>query len=99
MKHDLDKVRGLARDLRQNEPRPAHEELAGLPMAARTLDKCRASLLGWEGDFRFGCPMDEAFFADAGVTREGFKDVVASGANDAEVAEWLKEQPAARQGR
>ena len=98
MKQDLDKVRRLARDLREREPRPAHEELAGFPMAARTLDKCRASLLGWEGDFRFGCPMDEAFFADAGVTREAFEDIVARGASDADVAEWLKEQPAARQG-
>ena len=43
---DLDKVRRHARDLRTQEPRGAHEELSGLAMGKRTLDKCRASLLG-----------------------------------------------------
>ena len=95
MKENLDKVRKHARALRTQEPRGAHEELAGLAMGKRTLDKCRASLLGHEGDFRFGCPMDQEFFRDAGVSEKEFRDVVATGASDEEVAEWLKERVAA----
>lgn len=88
----LDNVRRHARDLRTQEPRGAHEQLAGLPMGRRTLDKCRASLLGHEGDFRFGCPMDQEFFQDAGVSQNEFRDFVATGASDDEVEAWLKER-------
>jgi hypothetical protein len=90
MTTDLEKVRSHARDLRTQEPRGAQEELAGFAMGKRTLDKCRASLLGHEGDFRFGCPMDQEFFREAGVSQREFKDFVATGASDDEVAEWLK---------
>lgn len=96
MRADLEKVRSHARDLRTQEPRGAHEELAGLPMGKRTLDKCRASLLGHEGDFRFGCPMDQEFFREAGVSAEEFRDFVAAGASDGEVGDWLKERVAAK---
>ena len=89
---DLEKVRHHARDLRTQEPRGPHEELAGMPMGKRTLDKCRASLLGHEGDFRFGCPMDEQFFREAGVSKDEFRNFVATGSNDDEVAEWLKKR-------
>ena len=92
MSANLEKVRQYARDLRTQEPRGAHEELAGMPMGKRTLDKCRASLLGHEGDFRFGCPMDEQFFREAGVSRDEFRNFVATGSNDDEVAEWLKKR-------
>ena len=95
MKADLKKVRSHARDLRTQEPRGAHEELAGLAMGKRTLDKCRAALLGHEGDFRFGCPMDEELFREAGVSKDEFKNFVATGASDDEVAEWLKQRVAA----
>ena len=92
MTTSLEKVRDQARDLRTQEPRGAGEELAGLPMARRTLDKCRASLVGLEGDFRFGCPMDQEFFTEAGVQQDEFKDFVATGASDEEVAGWLQER-------
>jgi len=89
---NLDKVRQLARDLRKEEPRPAHEELGGFPMAARTLDKCRAALAGWEGDYNFGCPMDRQFFAEAGIAAAEFKAFVATGATDSDVETWLKDR-------
>src|SRR5688572_26666109 len=89
---DLEKVRHYARDLRSQEPRGVHEELAGMPMGKRTLDKCPASPPGHEGDFRFGCPMDEQFFHEAGVSKDEFRNFVATGANDDEVAEWLTER-------
>lgn len=96
MKTNLDKVRQLATDLRNNTPRSAHEILGGFQMAARTLDKCRASLVGWEGDYTFGCPMDREFFAEAELDATEFRDFVASGASDEEVSEWIEQHSHAR---
>ncbi len=91
MKPNLDKVKQHARDLRSEQPRPAGEELGGFPLAARCLDKCRASLLGWEGDYRFNCPMDQEFFAESELDSDEFRDFVATGASDEEVAEWIEQ--------
>ncbi|MDB6034527.1 MAG: uncharacterized protein JWM16_4865 [Verrucomicrobiales bacterium] len=86
-----EKLEALAKDLRKEEPRSAYETLAGHQMAARTLDKCRASLLGWQGDFKFGCPMDREFFEESGLDMDEFRDFVATGASDAEVEHWVQE--------
>ena len=90
-KPDLEKVKTLARDLRSEKPRPARQELGGFPLAARCLDKCRASLLGWEGDYTFGCPMDQEFLQEAEIDKNEFRDFVATGATDEEVAAWIEE--------
>lgn len=86
------KVRELARDLRRVEPRSAYDELGGEIYAARTLDKCRATLAGTNGDFQFGCPMDQHFFAETGIDQNEFRDFVATGASDDEVAAWIAER-------
>ena len=85
------KLKSLARDLRKEEPRQASEQLAGFEGAARCLDKCRASLLGWHGDYQYGCPMDQTFFEEAGIDKNEFRDFVATGASDDEVKQWLQE--------
>jgi len=85
----IDDLKRWAKDLRQEEPRAPGESLGGLDGGARVFDKCRASLVGWQGDYQFGCPFDQAFARRAGIRLEDFKDIVASGASDAEVAEWL----------
>jgi hypothetical protein len=85
------KVKGLAKDLRAEEPRHASKRLAGFEGAARCLDKCRATLVGWQGDFRFGCPMDQMFFEEACIAEGEFKAFVATGASDQEVEQWLQE--------
>ncbi len=91
MKHNLDKVKHLAKDLRKEEPRSAYEELAGYAMAARCLDKCRATLVGWQGDYTYACPLDRQFLDEAGLDPNEFKNFVATGASDREVAEWIEE--------
>ena len=88
---NLEKVKQLAKDLELDEPRSPREELGGFPLAARTLDKCRASLAGTVGDFKFNCPMDQQFFAASGISAEDFQDFVATGADDAQVAAWISE--------
>lgn len=91
MKTNNEALELLAKDLRKQEPRPPDERLGGFQMAARCLDKCRASLLDRQGDFTYGCPMDQQFFQEAGVDRNEFKDFVATGASDEEVAQWIEE--------
>lgn len=88
---NLQRVKQLARDLRKEEPRPAHEELGGESHAARCLDKCRASLVGWSGEYVFGCPMDQHFFQETGINSEEFRSMVATGATDEEVGRWIEE--------
>ncbi len=93
---NLEKVKQLARDLRREEPRPAHEKLGGESMAARTLDKCRASLVGWNGEYRYGCSMDQHLFAETGISEEEFKKFVATGATDEEVGKWVGQRVTTR---
>lgn len=88
---NLDAVKELAKDLGREEPRPPDEKLGGFPLAARALDKCRASLAGTAGDFQFNCPMDQQFFAASGIDAQDFRGFVASGASDEDVAGWIRE--------
>jgi Domain of unknown function (DUF5069) len=90
MEERLDEVKKWARDLRREEPRPAMETLGGFKGAARCLDKCRASLLRWEGDYRYGCPMDQEFFTESGIDQVEFKEFVAVGASDSAVDKWIR---------
>jgi 50S ribosomal subunit-associated GTPase HflX len=48
IKNNLEKVKLLARDLRNEKefPRSPRETLAGYVLAAHALDKCRADLVG-----------------------------------------------------
>lgn len=91
MKPNHEALQLLAKDLRKQDPRPAEEKLAGYSMAARCLDKCRASLLGWQGSFTYGCPLDQQFLNEAGLDNDEFKNFVATGASDEEVAQWIEE--------
>ena len=45
-----------------NFPRSPRETLGGYVIAARTLDKCRASLAGTLGEYKFDCPLDNFLF-------------------------------------
>ena len=85
------KLESLAKDLRREEPRYGNDELAGFKGAARCLDKCRATILGWQGEFMYGCPLDQMFFRDARLNANEFKEFVATGATDQEVEDWIRE--------
>jgi hypothetical protein len=91
-----ERVKELARDLRTQEPRSAYEELGGESCAARALDKCRATLVGINGDYQFGCPLDQHFFHETGIDQDEFQNFVATGASDEEVGEWIAQHTKAR---
>jgi hypothetical protein len=93
MKEDLQTVKSLARDLRDDKesPRKPRETLGGYALAARAVDKCRAVLVGWEGEYFSNCPLDQRWLSFAGIDYEAFKSFVATGATDEQIAEWIVE--------
>ena len=90
MRENLDKVKLLARDLRNGKefPRSPRETLGGYVLAARALDKCRADLVGWEGEYHSNCPLDQTWLKFAEIDYAAYRLFVATGATDDEVAEW-----------
>ena len=87
---DTNKVKNLAKDLTKDFPRSPREMLAGYVIVARTLDKCRATLAGTAGEYHFDCRLDNFFFGFAEISGDDFKDFVATGAPDEEVAKWIE---------
>ena len=61
MHQDLEKVKLLAPDLREGKefPRSPRATLAGYVLAARAVDKCRAVLVEWQGEYHSNCPLDQ----------------------------------------
>ncbi|CAN5565477.1 hypothetical protein BH20VER3_BH20VER3_20600 [soil metagenome] len=88
---DMERLRTLAPDLNRTSPRSPYSPLGeALPaVAARLVDKCRAELLGQNGDYHFNCPLDRKFFAAAGLEADPLRKYIATGANDDEVAAWI----------
>lgn len=84
-----EKLKLLALDLTTAFPRSPRETLAGYVVAARTLDKCRSVVARKNGEYHYDCPLDRTFFEFTGIDSGGFKNFVATGATDAEVAEWI----------
>ena len=85
-----EKLAHLALDLRQDYPRSPRTLFAGYVIAGRVLDKCRALLNGSEGEYAYNFGIDRVFFEFAGINADEFKDYVATGATDEEVADWIK---------
>ena len=93
MQENLEKVKLQARDLRNGKefPRSPRERLAGYVLAARALDKCRAFLVGWQGEFHSNCPLDQRWLNFAEIKYDAYKSFVATGATDEDVAAWIGE--------
>jgi hypothetical protein len=86
-----DAVKALALDLTRTFPRSPKQKLAGFAIGYRTLDKCRAVIAGTAGEYHFNCPLDQMFLGFAGLDADAFKDFVATGATDEQVADWVKQ--------
>jgi len=84
-----EKLKLLAKDLSREFPRSPRETLGGYVIAARALDKCRSTLAGTAGEYHAGCPLDEIFLGFAGISFDVFREFVATGATDDEVADWI----------
>ena len=91
MKDHLEKVKLLARDLRNGKdfPRSPRAILGGYVLAARALDKCRAVLAGWQGEYHSNCPLDQRWLKFAEIDYDLYRSFVATGATDDEVSAWI----------
>jgi len=87
---DLVKLGTVAMDLTKVFPRSPREKLSDYVIAARTLDKCRAVILGQAGEYKFNCPLDQQFFDFSEIDADQFKSYVGTGATDQEVSEWIQ---------
>ncbi len=79
----------LTLDLDKTPPRSPRERLGDYVVAGRTLDKCRSALLGKNGEYHFDCPLDNFFFEFTGIGADAFREFVATGAGDEDVAAWI----------
>ena len=85
-----------APDLTRGYPRSPRALLAGYVIAARMLDKCRATIAGTAGEYHFNCLLDRKFLDFAEIDAEAFRNFVATGASDEEVAAWIEKHAKSR---
>ena len=86
-----EKLRSIARDLREKAPRSPRETLGGFVIAARMLDKARADLLGTNGEYNFyPCGLGAFFWKFTGLDAQQFREFVGTAASDAEVDQWVR---------
>src|SRR5882762_8159874 len=93
MNENLERAKLLARDLRDGKeyPRSPRTTLGGYVLAARAVDKCRAVLTGYGGEYHSNCPLDQRWLKFAEIDYDAFRALVATGATDDEVAKWIGE--------
>lgn len=79
-------------DLTQRPPRSPRVTLGGYVQLPRLLDKCRATIAGKNGEFRFGAQsMDRHFFNFTDIDPDALKAEVATGKSDSEMLAWIFE--------
>ena len=79
----------MSMDLRKQFPRSPKDKMAGYVHLARMTDKCRATLAGTQGEYKYPCPMDQRLLDFSGIAAEQFTEA-ARGMADTALAEWFK---------
>ena len=83
-------MRGM--DLTTDVPRSPRDELEGIMLLPRAIDKARALLEGKLGEYKYyGCRLNTRVFNTLGVTDEEFLDAVRRSPDDDAVVEWIRE--------
>ena len=77
------------KNLTQEPPRSPRTRLGYYALAARMADKGRATLNGVVGEYHFACPLDQMLFGFKGVQADDVKSLLASGATDEQLIDWL----------
>lgn len=81
-----------APDLTRTFPRSPHDDLGGYVLLPRIIDKCRASLAGTIGEYKYNCPLDCQFFDFTSIDADEFKAQIANGSSDEELLEFVKKK-------
>src|SRR5260221_13082256 len=84
-----------APDLRNTFPRSPTEVVGGFVILARIIDKCRATIAGTAGEYKFNCPLDQRFFDFTDIDADEFKKHVASDESDEAIVAWVKSKSTA----
>lgn len=79
-----------AKDLTKCPPRSPSETLGGFAILPRCIDKCRATLAGLNGEYKFDCGLDNRLFKFKGLNAAELKDFIAAGHTDEEITDWVK---------
>ena len=77
------------KNLTQEPPRSPRTRLGDYALAARMADKGRATHHGVVGEYHFACPLDQMLFSFKGVQADDVKSLLASGATDQQLIDWL----------
>jgi hypothetical protein len=79
-------------DLTKAYPRSPRDEVDGMTLLPRAIDKARAQLEDKLGEYKyFGCRLNTRLFNTLGVTDEEFLDAVRRSPGDEDVLEWIRE--------
>jgi hypothetical protein len=78
------------RNLTKQAPHSPRDRFGDFAILARTVDKCRASIVGKLGEYHYDCPLDNQLFGFKGVNGAQFKKVVSSAKTYEDVAAWLQ---------
>jgi hypothetical protein len=78
-----------AKNLSHEPPRSPRIQIHGYALIARLVDKGRAAINGTIGDYYYECVLDKILFAFKALTGKDVGKLLATGANDDEVAEWI----------
>ncbi|MDQ6930192.1 MAG: DUF5069 domain-containing protein [Candidatus Eremiobacteraeota bacterium] len=82
-----------ALDLTKQAPRSPLEELDGIMLAPRAIDKARAYSAGTLGEYLYcDCPVNQMLFTTIGTTEDDFLEAVRTSPTDADVATWIHER-------
>ena len=78
-----------APDLTKQAPRSVRVTLGGYATLPRMIDKCRATIVGKNGEYHYDCPLDQRLLEYIGIEAEALKAEVATGKGDGEILEWI----------
>lgn len=87
-------------DLSKEYPRSPREQLDGMMLLPRAIDKARAQLEGTLGEYTYyGCRFNRRLFDTLGVTDDEFLDAVRAAPDDAAVLEWVADYVRPERGK
>ncbi|HEX3443402.1 MAG TPA: DUF5069 domain-containing protein [Chthoniobacterales bacterium] len=84
------------KDLSKEPPRSLLARIGGYPILGRTIDKGRALLNGTIGQYEYNCGLDQMLFGFKGLDHEEVKSILATGASDEEVLDWVNSHGTAK---
>jgi len=76
-------------DLTQHPPRSPRCRLGGMVILPRLLDKARATVNNTQGEYTYGCSLDQYVLIFFGIDEKSLLAEVAKGLGDGEIFAWI----------